>query len=129
MKLRVVVGKEKAAEAIKSNEEFKEAFDGTYGFVLDLNNPLPALRKILDDLGDSEKQQKTKIYYWSLYNRSKHRPSKRTFQRGSNRLRQILKSRLLIGICTKKLFEATGSKEFANKAYDGIMIFDELSKA
>lgn len=124
-----VEGKLLAENRVKYNEELANLFNGAYGFNLDLENPTEAYEYIQSLLDKSkEKQKELKINLGVKISDAELKDAQEEVKKFLDDMKEYAKKATSQWDLYKQIFEATGDKSFAMKAFDNTQVWDEAAK-
>ena len=128
-KWKAIEGKLLAENRVKGSDEFANLFSGVYGFNLDLESPTDAyeyIQKLLDSSKD--KQKELMVNLGVKISDAEYNDAKREFDKRLNELKEYAKDTVSKWELYKKLFDATGDKDFAKSAFDNTQVWDDAAR-
>lgn len=128
-KWKAIEGKLFAENRVKSSDEFANLFSGAYGFNLDLESPTDAyeyIQKLLDS--SKSKQKELMVNLGVKISDAEYNDAKREFDKRLNELKEYAKDAVSKWELYKKLFDATGDKNFAKSAFENTQVWDEAAR-
>lgn len=128
-KWKAIEGKLFAENRVKTSDEFANLFSGAYGFNLDLESPTDAyeyIQKLLDS--SKSKQKELMVNLGVKISDAEYNDAKREFDKRLNELKEYAKDTVSKWELYKRLFDATGDKDFAKSAFDNTQVWDDAAR-
>lgn len=126
-KWKDIEGKDKAENRVKDNPLFADLFDGSFGFSVDLANPNDARKQIQSKLGNLEKQLELKIAIGVDIDKEQLNIAKKSVDEKLKEMQTYISQKKKEMDLYSQLFELTGDREFANRAFEIPLIGNEFT--
>lgn len=126
-KWKDIEGKDKAENRVKDNPLFADLFNGSFGFSVDLANPNDARKQIQSKLGNLDKQLELKIAIGVDIDKEQLNIAKKSVDEKLKEMQTYISQKKKEMDLYSQLFELTGDRKFANRAFDIPLIGNEFT--